>query len=215
MTAATAKLRTSKPANRIRKQADTQQDLPRAEQRRLQVIEAASRCFSQHGFHGASMAQVATAAGMSVGHIYHYFTNKNEIIAAIVAHHVQHIRAEINSFLLEPSTVEAMINNVDRPLQRAMDTGTTALFMEILAESYRNPEIKRIMQDAEREIHKDRLEVLSKALPHETDTTLINAKAELITALFHGLCMRAVVKPHLDHAPMPALLSDVMRHVLK
>ncbi len=190
-------------------------ELSRAEQRRLQVINAASRCFAEHGFHGTSMARIAAAAGMSVGHIYHYFANKNEIIAAIVAHHVQHIRAQLNSFLLEPSTTEAMINGVDEPLRRAMDTGTTALFMEIIAESQRNPTIKLILQQAEVTIHRDRIEVLSKALPAHTDKAVVAAKAELITALMHGLCMRAVVNPTLDHAPLPAQLRELMRQILQ
>lgn len=187
----------------------------RAAQRRLQVIEAASRCFSEHGFHGTSMARIAAAANMSVGHIYHYFTNKHEVIAAIVEHHVQHIRAELNDFLLEPSTVEAMITQVDKPLRRVTQIETTALFMEIIAESYRNPAIKQILQKAEAEIQRDRIEVLTKALPHLKDPRLLAGKAELITTLFHGLCMRAIVNPDLDMKTLRDMFSDVMRHILK
>jgi AcrR family transcriptional regulator len=56
----------------------------RAAQRRHQVLDAAAICFRNHGFHGASMAQISKTAGMSPGHIYHYFDNKEAIIAAIV-----------------------------------------------------------------------------------------------------------------------------------
>lgn len=187
----------------------------RAAQRRLQVIEAASHCVSEHGFHGTSMSRIANAAGMSVGHIYHYFTNKNEVIAAIVEHQVQRVRAELKDYLLEPSTIEAMITQVDKPLRRATQVATTALFMEIIAESYRSPVIKQILQKAEAAIHRDRIEVLTKALPHLKDARLLDGKAELIATLMHGLHMRAIIKPNLDKDTLRDMLSDTMRHILK
>ena len=41
----------------------------RAVLRRNQVLDAAAICFRNHGFHGASMAQISKTAGMSPGHI--------------------------------------------------------------------------------------------------------------------------------------------------
>jgi len=49
--------------------------------RRAQIRAAAGECFRQHGFHGTSIAQISKRAGMSTGHIYHYFENKEAIIA--------------------------------------------------------------------------------------------------------------------------------------
>ena len=60
-------------------------DAPRGTARRQQILNAAAQCFREHGFHGASIAQISKTAGMSAGHIYHYFENKEAIIAAIVA----------------------------------------------------------------------------------------------------------------------------------
>ncbi|HNF78311.1 MAG TPA: helix-turn-helix domain-containing protein, partial [Thauera aminoaromatica] len=57
----------------------------RATARRQQILAAAAQCFREHGFHGASIARISKIAGMSAGHIYHYFENKEAIIAAIVA----------------------------------------------------------------------------------------------------------------------------------
>jgi TetR/AcrR family transcriptional regulator, repressor for uid operon len=51
-------------------------DLQLAEARREQVLDAAAHCFRRHGYHGASMAEIAGAAAMSPGHIYHYFQSK-------------------------------------------------------------------------------------------------------------------------------------------
>ena len=56
----------------------------RAQARRQQVLTAAAECFRRRGFHGASMAEIAKTAGMSAGHIYNLFENKDDVIAAIV-----------------------------------------------------------------------------------------------------------------------------------
>ena len=62
-----------------------QHEASRAAARRQQILNAAAQCFREHGFHGASIAQISKTAGMSPGHIYHYSENKEAIIAAIVA----------------------------------------------------------------------------------------------------------------------------------
>src|SRR3546814_8434618 len=55
----------------------------RGEQRRRQILMAAADCFERRGFHGSSMAEISKVAGMSVGHIYHNFANKDAIIKAM------------------------------------------------------------------------------------------------------------------------------------
>ena len=64
----------------------------RVERRRRQVLDAAQALFKQHGFHSTSMAQIAAEAGMSVGHIYRYFDNKEAVITAIVAQDLEQAR---------------------------------------------------------------------------------------------------------------------------
>lgn len=47
------------------------------------ILAATLRLVSQHGFHGTSMAMIASAAGVSAGIIYHYFDNKDALLAAL------------------------------------------------------------------------------------------------------------------------------------
>ena len=41
-------------------------------------------CFRASGFHAASMSQIASEAGLSVGQIYRYFSNKDAIIEEMI-----------------------------------------------------------------------------------------------------------------------------------
>ncbi len=55
---------------------EAQSGRPTVESRRQQILDAACDQVRQSGFHGASMADIARAAGLSVGQIYRYFENK-------------------------------------------------------------------------------------------------------------------------------------------
>ncbi len=51
---------------------------------REQVIKAAIDLFSTKGFNGTSIRAIASAMGMSISNIYHYFVNKEGLMLAIL-----------------------------------------------------------------------------------------------------------------------------------
>ena len=51
---------------------------------RARIMDAARTLFSSNGFHHTSMAQLATAAQVSVGQIYRLFKGKEDVIEALV-----------------------------------------------------------------------------------------------------------------------------------
>jgi AcrR family transcriptional regulator len=53
-----------------------------SEARRLQIIDAACRCFARKGFHQAPMRDIYQEVQLSHGAIYHYFRSKDDIFAA-------------------------------------------------------------------------------------------------------------------------------------
>src|SRR5690349_10225191 len=64
-----------------------------AEQRRDQVLDAATHEFALHGYHGASTAAIAQRAGISQPYIYALFPNKRELFLAATARMVDTLRA--------------------------------------------------------------------------------------------------------------------------
>ncbi len=53
------------------------------EARRNQILDAAWACFARDGYHGTSMQDIATQAGLSAGAIYRYFDGKEAVLHAI------------------------------------------------------------------------------------------------------------------------------------
>ena len=54
----------------------------RAEKRAL-ILDAAIQVFARSGYHGARVSDIASQAGVAYGLVYHYFKNKEEILATI------------------------------------------------------------------------------------------------------------------------------------
>ena len=52
--------------------------------RREQIMEAALRVFAQKGFANATNKDIARAAGITPGLIYHYFKSKEDLLRAVV-----------------------------------------------------------------------------------------------------------------------------------
>ncbi len=57
---------------------------PEPEKRRL-ILHAAVRVFAEKGYHGCRIADVARAAGVAYGLVYHYFQNKEELLESVFA----------------------------------------------------------------------------------------------------------------------------------
>jgi AcrR family transcriptional regulator len=54
--------------------------LQRADARRVAILQAAGRVFRRHGFAAAGMRDIADAADLSPGNLYHYFAGKEELL---------------------------------------------------------------------------------------------------------------------------------------
>src|ERR1700759_4731570 len=52
--------------------------------KRRQILEGARKVFLELGFDGASMGEIARAAGVSKGTLYVYFADKSRLFEAIV-----------------------------------------------------------------------------------------------------------------------------------
>lgn len=65
------------------------------------IVAAAEKLFARRGFHATGMRQIARAAGVSIGAIYHYFTSKDDLLLAIIKREVDDLKAFLEELVRE------------------------------------------------------------------------------------------------------------------
>lgn len=176
-------------------------DQERVASRRKQVLDAAESCFGSSGFHGASMAEISKAAGMSAGHIYNYFDSKDAIIAAFVQQNVERVSTLLRDLSLRDDPLQAMLDDIDRSVNDNLQPGVWKLLLEIWAQASRDPKIARLAQDADRRSRVELHCLLKKgraARGWATDDAVLAARIEVMIAIFQGLHVRPILNGDLD-----------------
>lgn len=189
----------------------------RAEARRTQILSAAMDCFREHGFHGASIAQISKTAGMSAGHIYHYFENKEAIIAAIVTRDLERMLTLTAELRAASDVLEALVGRAGEGVVDHLDPRTAGLELEILAEAARNPGVAKVVREADRcclGSLADTLRILRRANGQSDDDATIAAMSEMIAVMFEGLNARAIRNPALDRDMLVAMFQRVLRSLV-
>lgn len=85
------------------------------------ILEAAARVFAERGIDGASTNLIAERAGVSIGSLYQFFPGKSAVLAALVEHYRQDLRALWDE-VLTPEACAAV------PVQVSVDRIVDALW---------------------------------------------------------------------------------------
>jgi len=83
---------------------------------RERILAAAASCCQRDGYHGASMAAVASAAGLRKANLFHSFPGKAALAAAMVARATATCRDAVRADIADGDPVAA----VARPFARAV-----------------------------------------------------------------------------------------------
>jgi AcrR family transcriptional regulator len=170
---------------------------------RQYLLEAAATVFAAHGFHGATLDQVAAAAGFTKGAVYSNFKNKDELFLALLDDRVDRQFAVV---------AEVIEREGDEPIDRIMqvrdllrtraffwEESWTALYLEFVVYSLRNPDARAKLAAS---AHRSRAFVQelfgedhppARARPADISRDL----AEISLALFAGLGIDRLIDPTL------------------
>jgi len=70
--------------------------VPRQDNRRIQLLDAAASLFAQNGFHGVSMRNIARATGMLAGSMYYHFPSKDDLLLATYEEGVRQLSERVD-----------------------------------------------------------------------------------------------------------------------
>ncbi len=98
--------------------------------KRARIMETALHLFVAEGYFNTNVPRLASAAGVSVGTIYHYFRSKEDVAAALFVRHIGEYRDQLLHALEAAGSLEAAIKTAVRE---------TLIFIE------RDPEVARFL----------------------------------------------------------------------
>lgn len=84
------------------------------EEKRTEILKAAIRVFSKHGFDGAKMEYIAKEAGIGKGTVYEYFESKDRLFEEILKFSVEQFRIGLKEGMDKGESIEQKIMNCSR-----------------------------------------------------------------------------------------------------
>jgi AcrR family transcriptional regulator len=177
----------------------TREDKRRANQGR--ILRAARKVFAQHGYHGATIGEIADEAGLSNGAVYYNFANKEDLFLALLDEWRTELIRDVETAVGGPGSAEPEhsfedeMRHVIGTLKRGREW--RLLLFEFVTYAARNPEF-RARFAAGRQNFKAALAsaLADRVAAHHLQPAISPAQlAVLVTALVNGLAMDELTEP--------------------
>ena len=179
---------------------------------REQILGLARAAFVDKGFDGASMQDLARAAGMSAGNFYRYFPSKSAIVEAFVAHEMMAIDAHFAAIKAAPDPRVAIHTTLIERISSGCEPGNS-LWAEIMAAAHRRPEIAQAVLRLEAVVqgHIVSLFALLKGIPADEANRRYATHARLVLILVRGAEMELAMNPVPQTALTEMVYSTITR----
>ena len=176
------------------------------------IVAAAERAFVRHGFHAATMQQVAEEAAMSAGNLYRYFPSKEALVEGICAIDQRERSAAFAALAGSGevlATLAAMLREhlLDKPREKA------TMIVEITAEAARNPRIAAMTLAIDADVLRGLAALVEAAKARGEAAASLDAAfaARLIFTLVSGLLKRRALEPDFDCETEAAMTVGVFK----
>lgn len=171
------------------------------------ILRAALNLFSSHGFHGTSMQDIATEAGVSKGLLFHHFADKSSLLHALIDALQQHLAPKVPT-AVPTNPVEAFHALIDQvfghleqaqPLVKllvplAIHIGGTATFHQLMTQK---------MQGVQSYLAE---------LMRQMGVTQPETEAQQLALILDGLQLRIAIDP--QYAPVNEIKAAVLAKYL-
>lgn len=153
-----------------------------------EILDRIRAVFSEKGFDGASMQDLARAASMSAGNFYRYFPSKAAIVEALVQRNLEDAELDFNRIKHSDRPREAVRDLIRKHVEE-MDCEKGPIWAEIQATAFRRPEIAALLQRMEQHMCRNIVEVFAHiaGVPAATAEQRFAPQARLVMLLIQGL----------------------------
>lgn len=179
---------------------------------RTRVLQAAGPVFAERGFAGASLDQVAAAAGFTKGAVYSNFGSKDELFLALMTEEVTRRVDGVEAALATAADLPAALAAVNAELSQR-DATWQLLFLEFWQRAVREPDVRRRFVASRRDLRARIAEAVARFLAVHPVHTGWDAESltMVIVALSNGLAVEGLPDP--DAVP-PDLVARVLAQLV-
>ena len=175
-----------------------------AEWRRERILDAALQVFGSKGFDAATTRDLAAAAGVTSGLLYHYFANKEALLVAVIVE--RGFAAELRQLLSDAGERPASVVIPEVVTGFSSIMNDRAPLIGLFVSGIANPMIKAGLDEMLEETHGLLGDYLAGRVaagelrPHNTRT--------LLSVLFNACAVGILLKQPVD----PAEVADIVLH---
>lgn len=168
--------------------------------RRQQILDAATECFAEKGFHQTTMHDICQLAELSPGAVYRYFSSKEEIIEAMVEERRRQGIELMKAAGERNDTVQALDELARLFFAKLEDPKGCALDIALWSEAASNPAVRERLREYNRAVRSAFAEIVSGL----QDSGVVNpsldpeAVAQVHISFFEGLLVQRAIDPELD-----------------
>ncbi len=177
---------------------------------REHLLDAAAIVFARDGYHGASLDDVAAAAGFTKGAVYSNFKNKEDLFLALIDYRNAQMTAAFSAELDAPAgSGDEQLPRIQDLIAGSFDRDMSALHYEFMAYAARNPETRAKLAANARRSRDAAIRLITEE--HERMGTVpaypIPVLAQMMLAMFDGFAGLWFLDPELVDDDM---LGDVL-----
>jgi len=189
------------------------------ESRRLQILDAALRCFSRDGFHNTTTADIVRESGVSQGTLYLYFKTKDDIIVALADDRHQgdaYINALAQSEQDPLQGLALLIQIYGHSLNDPRRTDMRRVGVQGWGEALRNPAVRASSVAGMTTVREAIIDLIKRGQKAGEFRADVNpeAAARVLIATFQGLTLQTTLGERLDLESIGTLLGNMIRQTL-
>ena len=159
---------------------------------RQAILEAAVRCFVEHGYANTTTAMIADEASVSRGAMMHHFPSRSAAMNAVVGY--LHVRR-----LNEYRALMTDIDSPDQTLTRAairvsvenawkyVNLPSFIAYQELLGAARTDPELAKAVGEVERDFEREFLKTVRSVFPHWKQVKSLQAAHDLVQFVMQGM----------------------------
>ncbi|MCI1012227.1 TetR/AcrR family transcriptional regulator [Herbaspirillum sp. C7C2] len=174
------------------------------------IIEQAAALFARNGFAGTSMNEVALACGLSKASLYHYYTDKHQLLMTICEGHIDRLCALVDEVAQQDLPPEPRLRLL---IQRFVEEYRDAQNEHrVLTEDVRflAPDDQESILAGERKVVKAVADAMCAVRPELDRSRMAKPLAMLLFGMINWMFMWLKPDGELTHERMAVVVSDLL-----